>query len=94
MTTTAKRPTNPWAKRTTKDAPHHTIVDHRTGFEYRILKLYKKPSATLKDPYARVYLATSSPYTYGSFELGDGYVREVPGLTAVLRHMIEIGEAS
>ena len=43
-------------------------------FEYRVLKTYQNDDAK---PFARWFLATRSPFTYGSFELGDGYVRDV-----------------
>lgn len=43
------------------------------GWEWRVLKKYSKDET---DPYARAFLATKSPFTFGSYELGDGYIRE------------------
>lgn len=47
------------------------------GFQWRVLKKYQAPEAEKSNPYARWFLATRSPFTFGSFELGDGYVRDV-----------------
>lgn len=55
------------------------------GFTYKVLKKYKNPESEAKDPYARWFLATSSPFTFGSEELGDGYARDVRA-NAVLTH--------
>jgi len=66
---------NPLGKSRKADAPY-LIVDGGNGFIYRVLKAY------VADPdqkYARWFLATSSPFTYGSNELGDGYIAEVTG---------------
>lgn len=42
-------------------------------WEWRVLKKYTKDDNA---PYARAYLATTSPYTFGSAELGDGYIAD------------------
>ena len=49
----------------------------RGDFEYRVLKKYQSEEGEAKNPYARWFLGTKSPYTYGSFELGDGYAKEI-----------------
>jgi hypothetical protein len=54
------------------DNPYMTFEGD--GFEYRVLKSYQADDSK---PYARWFLATKSPYTMGSWELGDGYVAEV-----------------
>lgn len=56
------------------DAESPQAVFEGGGFEYRVLKTYQNDDS--KD-FARWFLATKSPYTYGSLELGDGYVRDV-----------------
>lgn len=43
-------------------------------FKWKVLKTYQNDDAK---KYARWFLATSSPYTFGSDELGDGYVEDV-----------------
>jgi hypothetical protein len=47
------------------------------GWEWRVLKKYQGPEAEAKNEYARWFLGTKSPYTYGDHELGDGYVKDV-----------------
>jgi hypothetical protein len=42
-------------------------------WEWRVLKKYTKDES---DPYARAFCAVNSPFTFGSPDLGDVYVRE------------------
>jgi len=54
------------------DEPYAII--RRPGWEWRVLKAYQRdPQA----PYARWLLATQSPYTFGQWELGDGYAKDL-----------------
>ena len=48
-------------------------------WEYRVLKKYQNPENEAKNPYARWFLGTASAFTYGEFELGDGYAHDVKG---------------
>ncbi len=66
---------NPLGKSRKTDAPYMIFVSG--DWEYRVLKTYKTRESELKDPYSRWFLATKSPHTYGQFELGDGYVKDV-----------------
>lgn len=84
--TTPKKAKNPFAKTAKQDKPYFELTDG--NFTYKVLKLYKSPEASLKDPYARAFCATLSPYTFGSWELGDGYVKDVPGLASALQNWI------
>ena len=59
-----------------KENPYEIWMS-RDGFEYRVLKKYQSPENEAKNPHARWFLATKSPFTYGTFELGDGYVQDV-----------------
>lgn len=44
------------------------------GWEWRVLKTYKMPKSEAKDPYARWFIAATSPHMHnGSFEYGDEY---------------------
>lgn len=60
--------------------PYHIIV--AGGWEWRILKRYQSPDAERANPYARWFVAVKSPLTYGSWEYGDTYIREIPTATA------------
>ena len=53
----------------------YAIYKNTSGWEWRVLKTYKHSDAERKDPYARWFLATSSPWV--TDELGDGYASEV-----------------
>lgn len=63
--------------KTRKVEEPYEIWEGSNGFEYRVLKKYQSEEKEKANPYARWFLATKSPYTYGSYELGDGYVKDV-----------------
>ena len=66
---------NPFGKSRSMDKPYAV---YRAGeWEWRILKTYKTPASEEKDPYARWFVAAKSPHTWGSFEYGDTYRKEV-----------------
>jgi len=43
-------------------------------WQWRVLKKYQKDD---HKPYARWYCAVKSPYTYGTYDMGDTYAEEV-----------------
>ena len=47
------------------------------SWEWRVLKKWQKKSKEVVNPYARWFCAVRSPYTYGTWEYGDTYVRDV-----------------
>ena len=51
------------------------------GWEWRVLKKWQSPEREAKNPYARWLCAVSSPFTYGSYDLGDVYASEVRACT-------------
>jgi hypothetical protein len=72
---------NQYGKTRKADNPYFTV--ERDGWTWRILKLYKAPAASLHDQYARAFCHVSSPYLPAG-ELGDVYVREIPGIATIL----------
>jgi len=46
-------------------------------WEWRVLKKWQKPSKEKNNPFSRWFCAVRSPNTYGSWEYGDTYAREV-----------------
>ena len=44
---------------------------------WHVCKTYKSPEAEAKDVYARWFVWAKSPNTYGEFEGGDTYVKDV-----------------
>lgn len=67
---------NPFAKSRKTDAPY-AIYQGSGGWEWRVLKTYKQPENEAKDQYARWMVAAKSPHTYGEFEMGDTYAKEI-----------------
>lgn len=67
---------NPYAKTRSVDNPWAIFVGPN-GFEWRVLKTYKLPQNEAKDPYARWFVAARSNLTYGSWEYGDTYAKDV-----------------
>ena len=45
--------------------------------EYRVLKKYQKPSLEKSNPYARWFVACKSEATFGTWEYGDNYIKDI-----------------
>ena len=45
--------------------------------EYRVLKKYQAPKGEAENPFARWYTAAKSEATFGSWEYGDTYVKDI-----------------
>lgn len=58
------------------DSPHATFTCDRSGFEWRVLKV-NAPKKGPHAPYATWFCAVKSPMTYGSWEYGDTYAKDV-----------------
>ena len=67
---------NECGKTRTKDNPYEVWVNE-SGWEWKVLKKYQTPDNERKNPYARWFCAVKSPFTDGSYELGDVYVKDV-----------------
>ena len=67
------KPLNPKDMKRTRPSnnPYEVWTDGQ--FTYKVLKKYQNDD---NKPYARAFLATSSPFTWGSEELGDGYIAD------------------
>jgi len=70
-------PKNPCGKSRKVENPYEVWRSPDGSWEWKVLKKYKSPEAEAKDPFARWFCAVSSPGTFGSYDLGDVYVREV-----------------
>ena len=46
-------------------------------FEWRILKTYQRKDKEDTNEYARWFTVARSPHTYGSWEYGDMYIKEL-----------------
>jgi hypothetical protein len=72
---------NPLAKSRKVGDPFATfyVTNNQTGvwFEWQVLKTYQLPKNEEQNPYARWLCAVKSPYTHGSYEMGDVYIDEI-----------------
>ena len=59
------------------DEPYEVWRSFDGQWTWNVLKKYQSPEKEAKNPYARWFCAVNSPYTCGSWELGDTYVREI-----------------
>ena len=72
---------NPFGKTRETDAPYATFK--RAAWEWRVLKTYQLPKNEDKNKYARWLVAAKSPHTFGSWEMGDTYIRELLGIPGI-----------
>jgi len=68
---------NPCGKTVSVDEPYEIYKDEGSGFEWRVLKKYQMPHKEAENRFARWFCAVKSPMTYGSWEMGDCYARDV-----------------
>ena len=47
------------------------------NIEYRVLKKYQKPSLELSNQFARWFVGAKSDATFGTWEYGDTYIRDI-----------------
>tara|TARA_Y100000034_G_scaffold2039_1_gene2562 strand:+ start:594 stop:842 length:249 start_codon:yes stop_codon:yes gene_type:complete len=72
-----KPPKNECGKTRPIENPYEIWENPHSGFIYRVLKKYQRPDKEASNPYARWLVATKSPFTYGNWEMGDGYVADI-----------------
>ncbi len=66
---------NPFSKARPVDAPY---AIYKAGqWTWHVCKTYKTPENEAKDQYARWFVWAKSPMTYGDFEGGDTYAKEI-----------------
>lgn len=63
---------NTMGKMRTKEHPYE--IWEAPGWTWLVLKKWQ---ANDNKPFARWFCAVQSPYTYGSYELGDCYVKDI-----------------
>ena len=65
------------SKTTDLDHPYEIWKPFDGTWEWRVLKKYQKPSKEKDNRFARWFCGVKSPFTYGSFELGDVYISDI-----------------
>jgi len=49
------------------------------SWRWKVFRKYQKSHTEAKNPYARWFCGVASPFTYGLYELGDVYARDITG---------------
>lgn len=65
---------NPCAKMRDKNNPYEIWKTSNGTWEWRVLKKWQVDD---NKPYARWFCAVKSPFTHGSYDLGDVYVKDI-----------------
>ena len=69
--------TNPFGKSRDAVKPY-AVYRGFNGFEWRVLKTYKKPENEREDPYARWFVSATSHFMpEGEYEYGDNYCADI-----------------
>ena len=67
----------PFGKTRKVEDPYAIYRHENSDFEWRVLKTYQHPEKEVDNVYARWFVAAKSPYTHGSWEMGDTYTRDI-----------------
>jgi hypothetical protein len=65
---------NEFSKQRLTENPYEIWISSDGKWTWRVLKKYQIDD---NKPFARWFCAVKSPYTFGSFDLGDVYVQEI-----------------
>ena len=74
------REKNPCGKTVSVDNPYEVWQTRDGRWTWKVLKKYQSPTKEQKNKLARWFVAVKSPYTYGSWELGDEYTLNITGM--------------
>ncbi len=67
----------PFGKSREIDDPYAVYRHENSDSEWRVLKTYQHPDREADNVYARWFVAAKSPYTHGSWEMGEVYVNDI-----------------
>jgi len=71
---------NPCGKTVDVNKPYE--IWRAGDWEWRVLKKYQRPDKEAENEYARWFCAVKSPFTFGSYEMGDCYVESIKNQAA------------
>jgi hypothetical protein len=76
-----KEAANPKGKTRKIDNPYEVYNGYGAlqDWEWKVLKHYQSPEKERSNPYARVFCAVSSPFTFGGYDYGDVYCNQIQG---------------
>lgn len=69
---------NMQAKTVSVDKPYE--IWQAGNWEWRVLKKWQTPEKEASNEYARWFCAVKSPMTYGGYDYGDVYVKDIKQL--------------
>ena len=67
---------NPFRKERGVEDPY-AIYSGPSGFEWRVLSTQRRPDLEKKDTYATWFVAATSEFMFGSYEMGSEYASNV-----------------
>lgn len=65
------------SRKKTRDVNDPYAVYIAGDWEFRVLKHYQNEENETNNPYARVFTAVKSPMTWGGYDLGDSYLKDI-----------------
>ena len=68
---------NRWGKTRPASDPYVTLKDG--DWTYMVLKAYQAPEKERDNRYARAMVLVVTPYTGSGGDMGDTYIKEIPG---------------
>ena len=71
----------------TRDVDNPYEVWVAGDWEWKVLKQYQSPEKEATNPYARWLCAVKSPYTYGSYDIGDTYIRDIVNVARKVKQL-------
>ena len=69
------RKKNPFGKMVKSDNPYAVYHDPYLDITHKVLKTYQHRDNEVKNDYARWFVNSKSPMTFGSWEGGDAYAK-------------------
>jgi hypothetical protein len=66
----------------TREVSNPYLIIVQGDWEWRVLKRYQSPEGERTNPYAVWFCAVKSPNTFGSWDMGDTYIRDIPTAVA------------
>lgn len=66
-----------------KNNPYE-VYRNNEGWEWRVLKKYQSPEKEAENAFARWFCAVKSPATFGGYDMGDTYIRDIIEMGGVL----------
>lgn len=83
---------NPCGKTRPVNNPYEIWQSVVGSWEWRVLKKYQTPEKEMNNPYARWFCAVKSPFTYGDWEYGDTYVKDIVNNARMVKGEVELSK--